>query len=396
MPDTTTNPPRVFLHVPVALTEARAASGVAGAPLAAAVERLRGDAEAVLDAGPFTVVHPEWVAPSGDPHDYYSFGPYWWPDPASADGLPYIQRDGEMNPVADAGNWQAIFGLSDTATTLAEAAWFTGDARYADRAAVLLRAWFLDEATRMNPHLEYGQAIPGRVTGRGIGIIDTMRLVPLIDAIGLLAEFPCWTRTDQEGVEEWFRAYLTWLTTHPYGLQEREEKNNHGTWYDAQVAAFALFVGDDPLARQTIQRSITKRLAAQVADDGSQPEELWRTRALTYSVFNGLALVNLATLGDRVGVDIWRSPAHGTPSLLRMARWLAQYADGSPFPYKQIVEPPVEPFVMLIRRCANAYQDDALEAALDGITGFDRGTDRVQLTFPRTAAASSNAAPTCG
>src|SRR5690606_4692146 len=208
-PDETLCAPRVFLLDGEALLKTRQRVREGDPALAPAVEKLRDKADETLEPGPYSVMDKDLVPPSGDKHDYYSFGPYWWPDPDKPDGLPYIRRDGEVNPKRDTGDRRPMGRMGGAVETLALAYFFTGDERYAEHAARLLRVWFLDEATRMNPHLEYGQAVPGRNKGRGIGIIDTAGLPRLVDAIGLLEGSQHWSEADQQGMQEWFGEYLT-------------------------------------------------------------------------------------------------------------------------------------------------------------------------------------------
>ncbi|MFP4250352.1 MAG: alginate lyase family protein, partial [Armatimonadota bacterium] len=174
------NAPEVFLIDPDRLVEARRRVEEEDSALQPAVERLMRDAESALEEGPFTVVDKPMMPPSGDKHDYMSVGPYWWPNPDTDDGLPYVRRDGETNPERREYDNVGLSAMGKAVTTLGLAHFFTGDERYAEHAATLLRTWFLDEDTRMNPHLTYGQAIPGRVDGRGIGIIDTMGLPAML------------------------------------------------------------------------------------------------------------------------------------------------------------------------------------------------------------------------
>src|SRR5690606_33758828 len=165
-------------------------------------------------------------------------------------------------------------------------------------AARLLRVWFLDEATRMNPHLEYGQAVPGRNKGRGIGIIDTAGLPRLVDAVGLLQGSQHWTDVDQQGMQQWFGEYLTWLRESRHGRDEDRTKNNHATWYDVQVAAFALFAGEEHIAREVLEGAGDRRIRTQIEPDGRQPHELARTKSFDYSTMNLRGMFELATLAE--------------------------------------------------------------------------------------------------
>jgi hypothetical protein len=311
------------------LVAARDALAAGDELLTEAFAGLRARAEEALSHGPFSVVDDALVPPSGDKHDYLSVGPYWWPDPAKPDGLPYIRRDGEVNPERNQGDAAAMGKMNGAVKSLALAYWLTNDERYAEHAAHLLRVWFLDEATRMNPHLEYAQAIPGRCAGRGIGIIDTTGWIELPDRVVLLARSPHWSSADHEGLQRWFDAYLEWLLTSKHGRDERAAVNNHGTWYDAQVAAFALFVGHHNVAADILSQVGDERLARQVEPDGSQPHELARTKSWGYSVFNLTAYLDLARLGEHVGVDLWHFQTVDGRSLRTALDFLVDHLAGT-------------------------------------------------------------------
>ena len=305
-----------------------------------ALDTLRREADQWCAKGPFTVTEKTFVPSSGDKHDYVSLGLYWWPDPASKDGLPYIRRDGEVNPegVGDVFDRVRMEAMTAGVETLALAWYFTGEEKYAQRAALYITTWFLDPATRMNPHLRFGQAIPGRCEGRGIGLIDTRRLVEVINAVAMLEGTSFLTSVQQQEMKAWFRDFLQWMRESPYGIDESKQHNNHGTWYDVQAACFALFAGEHDFARSVLEPAVQKRLGTQIAADGSQPHELARTRTFNYSLMNLGAFLALTELGRRVGVDFWAYEPAGGGSLLRLAiDFLAPYADpAKPWPHPQI------------------------------------------------------------
>ena len=293
--------------------------------------------------------------PSGDPHDYFSLSPYWWPDPARADGLPYIRRDGETNPESKRDLDQPrVAQLGANVQTLALAWFYTGRQQYAEAAARQLRAWFLDPATRMNPHLRYAQLVRGIDQERGSGIIDSRWFIEAVDAAGLIATSPAWTDADQRGLQQWFREYLGWLTSSPNGAHERAAVNNHGSWFAAQTAAYALFTGDRAQARDIVA-GVRERIGNQIQADGSQPIELQRTRSLHYSNFNVEALSRVAEMGRHVDVDLWHYQAPGGGSIARAVDRIAPYVtDQAAWPGQQLDE--VEPSLLLLtmRRTAAA------------------------------------------
>lgn len=252
-------------------------------------------ADAYLKERPVTVTASSSPRSAGGKHDYFSEGDYWWPDPNNPDG-PYIQRDGMSNPDNFNDHRHALIRLSLQAPALAAAYRITKDRRYAEHAARHLRAWFLAPATLMNPNLQYAQAIKGRYTGRGTGIIDTIHLVEVVRAIPAL-DLP---KSDLAGLKQWFGAYLTWMTTHKYGQDERDAKNNHGTCWVMQVAEFARFTGNQELTSYCTERYKKVLLPDQMAADGSFPLELKRTKPYGYSLFNLDAMATVCQI-----LDLW-------------------------------------------------------------------------------------------
>ena len=362
---------RVFLLDAERLAETRRRLAEGDASLAPALERLRRDADRARKAGPFSVTSKTARPPSGDKHDYMSIGPYWWPNPNTKDHTPYVRRDGEVNPergrLGDAARLGRMISAVDT---LALAYHLTGRAPYADHAAKLIRTWFLDEATRMNPHMQYAQAIPGRCTGRGIGIVDTARLPAVVDAAGLLTGSKAWTGADEKALRAWFAAYLKWLLGSAHGRAESRAKNNHSTQYDVQVACYALYTNQPDIARGVLARVGSARIARQVQPDGRQPHELARTKAWSYSVANTRNLMNLARLGMHVGVDLWRYRSRDGRSIPKALEYLIPFATGSKtWSYKQITKFRGSSLSPLLRRALIRTRDERYGRALESVRG---------------------------
>ena len=220
-------------------------------PSPAILAAVRAEADQALAAGPFSVIDKDQTPPSGDKHDYMSLAPYWWPDPAKPNGLPYIRHDGEINPERYKCTDDAEFNKLQAAVhALGLGYYFTGNEQYAAHAALLLRAWFLAPATRMNPNLNYAQAVLGVNTVRGTGLIDDRDLPRLLDGVALLSGSASLAAEDRRGLRNWFSAYLDWLLNSANGRDETAAKNNHGSWMDQQVAGIALYLGDSNLARK--------------------------------------------------------------------------------------------------------------------------------------------------
>jgi len=328
-----------------------------------ALADLERDAATALAMKPLSVMDKGITPPSGDKHDYMSQAPYWWPDPSKPDGRPYIRKDGTRNPEINAlTDHESFDRVLAAVPTLGLAYRITGREEYATKAATLVRTWFLDPATRMNPHLRFGQGIPGINEGRGIGIIETRALPELLDGVTLIAASRSWTAADQSGLEAWMRAYGSWLTESPHGKDESSNGNNHETWYDVQVASLALFTDQRELARRTLEGS-QRRIARQIEPDGKQPRELERTLPWHYSIFNLTAFFELATLGDRVGVDVWNYRSPDGRSLRGALDFLVPFAEGQKrWPYPEISGFQPAAIHALLRRAAVAWKAPAYRA----------------------------------
>ena len=266
--------------------------------------RVLSAAQRYLTERPITITAASSPRSAGGRHDFFSEGDYWWPDPAKPDS-PYIQRDGMTNPDNFVAHRQALMRLSLHVPALAAAWMLTGDRRYASHVERHLKAWFVDVGTRMNPHLLYAQAIKGRVTGRGIGIIDTIHLVEVVRAVQVIAAGRALPPASLDAVKDWFGRYTQWLTTHEYGIAERDARNNHGTCWVMQVAAFAQLTGRLDLLEQCRARVRNVLVPTQIAPDGSFPEELRRTKPYGYSLFNLDAFATTCEILSTTKESLW-------------------------------------------------------------------------------------------
>jgi hypothetical protein len=265
-------------------------------------ERVIKQATRYLEEKPLTITATTSPRSAGGPHDFYSEADYWWPDPKKPGG-PFVQRDGMSNPDNFVAHRKAMVRLSVQVPALAAAWLLTREQKFADHAALHLRAWFIDGKTRMNPHLKFSQAIRGMNTGRSIGVIDTLHLVEVARAAAVLE--PALSEGDRRGVKGWFSHYLNWLTTHEYGTTERDAKNNHGTCWVLQAAEFARYVGSAPVTDFCRHRYKTVLLPNQLAADGSFPQELRRTKPYGYSLFQLDVIAGVCQALSTAKDDLW-------------------------------------------------------------------------------------------
>lgn len=271
-----------------------------------AIERPRviAAADRYLTRPPQTITAFPAARSAGGPHDFFSEGDYWWPDPAHPDG-PYIRRDGLSNPNNFVEHRRVMIRLSVEVPALTAAWLVTRDERYADHARRHLRAWFADPTTRMNPSLQYAQAIHGVTTGRGTGIIDTLHLVEVARAVEVLHRRQGLPEAELSPIASWFGDYRRWMNTHPNGIEERDSKNNHGTCWVAQVAAFATLTGDREALDMCRARFKTVLVPTQMAADGSFPLEIARTKPYGYSLFNLDAMATICQIVSTPADNLW-------------------------------------------------------------------------------------------
>lgn len=293
--------------------------------------------EKALTEEPVTITAYRAERSAGGIHDFYSEGDYWWPNPISPDSA-YVRRDGQTNPDNFVAHRHAMIRFSSLVGDLASAWLVTKDEKYIRQAVRHIHAWFVDPETRMNPNLQYAQAIKGIATGRGIGIIDTIHLLEVVQSLMLMEQAGILSPEDAAGTRTWFADYLKWLTTHPYGVDEMNAKNNHGTCWVMQVALFAKYTGDQDMLQFCRNRYESVLLPSQMAADGSFPLELKRTKPYGYSLFNLDAMATIChILSDRQH-DLWQFTTEDGRNMQKAVAWLYPYiADKSSWPFAEDV-----------------------------------------------------------
>jgi hypothetical protein len=274
--------------------------------------------------------------------------------------------------------------MAAVVTSLGLGYFFTDDEKYALRARLLLNTWFVDPATRMNPNLNFGQGVPGVNDGRKEGVIDTIDLARMLDAVELLRDSQAWTPSDNDAFSSWLSSMLDWLRTNAIAKQEEAATNNHGTWYDVQVGRYALFLGRMDVLGQIIGVAAQRRITVQINPDGTQPLELARTKAFDYSLFNLRALFDLATLASEVGTDLFGWQSADGRSIRKTLDFMTPYVDpAKPWPYPQITDYSRDDFIPLLRRAGIRYRAPAYEALLEMYYSALLPADHVQLQNPR-------------
>ena len=315
------------------------------------------EASWALQQYPVTVTAQISPGSAGGRHDFFSEGDYWWPNPANADS-PYIQKDGITNPENFTAHRLAMIRFSRIVGALASAYQLTGDKKYVVHAVKHCKAWFVDKETMMNPSLLYSQAIKGRFTGRGIGVIDTIQLMEVVQALLIMENAAGMDKNTLAETKNWFSQYLQWLTTHQYGKDEMNAENNHGTCWVMQVAVFAKFTGNTTLMKFCSDRYKNVLLPNQMATDGSLPRELKRTKPFGYSIFNLDALTMICQILSTKEDDLWNFTTVDGKSIKKGIAFLFPYvADKTKWPFAHDVMywdnwPVAQPFLVF---GANAY-----------------------------------------
>jgi len=294
---------------------------------AQAYKALIDDADKILNAEPLTVMMKEKPSPSGDNHDYTSLARYFHPDPSKPDGLPYVNHDGITNPEINLYDRNRLGTTANRVATLSLDYYMSGDERYAAKASQLLKAWFINPATRMNPHFEYAQMVPGvnGNKGRSYGVLDGYSFIEMLDGVALLKGSKSWSKKDDSKLKHWMNRLLEWLLSSPQGVEESMQANNHSTAYDAQIIAIAMYTGRDELARKIIGEVPSRRIFTQINPDGQQPHEMWRTLSFGYSQYNLTHLIDIFLMAQKLGVKIDSATDSDGRSFYKALDYLASF-----------------------------------------------------------------------
>ncbi len=335
-----------------------------------AYRHLLAAADSALQQPALSVTDKGMTPPSGSKHDYLSLSAYWWPDDSKSDGLPWTRKDGQVNPASKNNQSDGVRLADFTARVqhLTLAWYFSGEQQYADKAASLLRTWFITPQTRMNPNLNFAQGVPGISPGRNAGVLDGRYFsTRIVDSLVLLQGNPAWTDNDQQQLRAWMQDYLHWLQSNKLAIKESQTKNNHGNWYATQVAGIAWYLGDKALIGEMAKLTKSK-LDVQLNADGTQPEELARTRSFHYSYFNLQAVSLLAVLAQKNGIDLWHYTTPPGGSVLASLDFMARYTDPLvPWPYESLDEIRVRP-VPLLSWADNAIGENRYEQHIRSAT----------------------------
>jgi Alginate lyase len=306
------------------------------------------EADSVLHKRPISVTEKTELPPNGTKHDYFALASYEWPNPNTSNGLPYVSRDGQTNPetllIKDR---KYLEEMVDRVMILALASYFTDNPKYALKAQELLRVWFLDKDTYMEPSLKYGDFERGKGRLNPSGIIGAHHLAHLVDAIGMLELSPKWSKSVQEGIEQWFSKYLDWLLNSDLGKREGQRANNHGTYYAVQLSAIAFLLNKPDITKQLLKstmqglsnaplENVSRLISVKINPDGTQPFEISRANSLHYHIWNLYGLDLLARIGDQLGVDLWNYQIHGG-GIRKALDFTIPYALGNQtWPYSKI------------------------------------------------------------
>lgn len=343
-------------------------------------------ADRAMKRGPYSVTQKKYKHPSGDQHDFLAYGAYYWPNPDTQNGLPWIRRDGHYNPES-AIDWNLLGPMASDVEDLAFAYYFTGNEKYAKQAALLLRTWFINGETRMNPNMNYGKVIPGLREGgfavAGFGMV----IRKVYDGAGLLESSSSWTDFDKEALQQWTKNFILWMQNSPYGKKELKTKNNHATFYYSIWMLMSMYINDYTGANKALNDYLKKRLPIQFLPDGTQPSEMKRKNNYRYHLINLGAAFDIAQMADHLReIDVWSYTTDQGAGLKKSTEFLVPYlVEQKKWNYfkREVFKVPSHKRWILLRRAAVGFNDWTFEEAAKMI---ESETDPfTQLCYPERA-----------
>lgn len=287
--------------------------------------------DVALKVKPDPVTNKTVIPPSKDKHDYLTYAPYRWPDPSKSDGLPWIARDGVVNPVSRGNdtdfNRKNAFFLAVEQLTWAY--YFSGDERYADKANELIRVWYLNPETRVNPNINFGQGVPGIADGRKAGVHEWGGQSCVITALQIFEADGVLPADVKSGMQVWLNEYLDWLITNPMAIDAGFTRQNHANHYNYQVVGLMMYLGRNDEAKAVVEAAKQNRIADQILPNGTQPREMGRTKSVHYASLNLWSMTELTLMGRKLGIDLWAYETDDGRSLKNAYAYLAPFTEGT-------------------------------------------------------------------
>jgi hypothetical protein len=341
-------------------------------------------ATTLLKKKPDTVTDGD-LPPGGDVHDYFSIGKFSWRNPNTPNGMPYIIGDGKYNQEAfgDRYDLTRFQNTVSSVNALALAWFYTGDETYALKAGQLLKTWFIDPATRMNPNMNFAAALPGVYDGLPTGIIFTVMLIEMTDHIQLLRLSGSWEQAADDALNKWFVDYKHWLETSNFGKREKAGSNNHGTWYSAQLVAYSLLTGSKEGIAEQFELAKDK-LSSQVTPDGQLPLEMKRVEGFHYFIY-GLKAFNVLANGlEKFGYHLWEYKTPDSKSLALPYQFIIPFITGEkPWTTGGVVEVNAADEMLMLKQAAAKYDLPGSHQAIEMLNAKMKPNDIDRLYIYR-------------
>ena len=318
----------------------------------------------------FSVTNKTGVPPSKNKHDYMSIGPYWWPNSKTENGLPYVRKDGEINPETrnNFTDFVEKKNFISAVKTLKDAFFYSDNKKYANKNIAFINTWFLNENTKMNPNVNFGQYVPGKSEGRCFGIIEFDGLIEVVEFLELAKYKGVLDRQTEKGMINWFTDYSNWLKNSKLGIEESTRKNNHATHYDLQLLSILMYLKRTEEVKEYLSTITKSRIFSQIKPDGRQPLELNRTKSFSYSVMNLHGFLQLAQIGQKVGVDLWNLASEDGSSIKKGYQFMLPFlTKEKEWPYKQIKDKKLseDKLIADLKKARKLFKEDAFDKALE-------------------------------